>query len=33
MSEVQTSREDKFFGVSYQVGTPDEEPETKEERG
>jgi len=30
MSEVQTSREDKFFGVSYQVGTPDEEPETKE---
>ena len=30
MSEVQTSREDKFFGVSYQVETPDEEPETKE---
>ena len=30
MSELQTSREDKFFGVSYQVEDPDQEPKTKE---
>jgi hypothetical protein len=28
MSELETSREDRFFGVSYQVPT---EPEPKEE--
>ena len=28
MSELQTSKEDKFFGVSYQVGAPEKEEES-----